>query len=243
MILTLLIVSNVAAILADWTSAKWTLDSSKIWPYLYLECFFCYLRDSLFNLAHWVFCYKYWSIAVEMQHLLEGRQMNKTQHTVMKACNVFFISLDLLLPVLYEASFFKIWHSYDSSSDKTPSEYTSQFPVYLHIFVWSGYSRGVLLLISAGFLYDSIRRIKQAIKSSKVEAELNENMVNVHLSVLGLYILCIFVYYIAFTIGSLLDKPRAQLIMYWTWDACIIGNFIQQVFLMWLFWNFAQVKA
>lgn len=120
MILAMLLVSNVSAILADWTSVVWTIDSRKLWPYLYLECVFCYLRDALFNLAHWVFCFKYWCIAVEMQFLLTGRSKSRCRHIAIQACNVVFITLDLLLPVSYEISFIKIWGHYDSSSGLSP---------------------------------------------------------------------------------------------------------------------------
>lgn len=57
----LLIISNIAAILADIFANKYHLG---------VESIFVFIRDSTFNLAHWIFCYKYWVIACDMEDLL-----------------------------------------------------------------------------------------------------------------------------------------------------------------------------
>lgn len=56
----MLMMSNVFAILADSFQKPWLKDLNKLNPYLYIQVTVGFLRDTLFNLAHWIFCFKYW---------------------------------------------------------------------------------------------------------------------------------------------------------------------------------------
>jgi hypothetical protein len=60
--------SNVFAILSNEASKPWSENPNhkKVPPFLYVEATCGFLRDSLFNLAHWIFCFKYWLISIEM---------------------------------------------------------------------------------------------------------------------------------------------------------------------------------
>ena len=74
----MLMTSNIFAITADAFQKPWIEDSTKVKPYLYLQVMSSFMRDMLFNLAHWIFCYKYWIIAIEMQSLLEAKPISQS---------------------------------------------------------------------------------------------------------------------------------------------------------------------
>lgn len=157
--------------------------------------------------------------------------------------NYSFIVADIIFPLAYSASFCCLHYYYDATSSLTPAEQAKKYTKALHFFVTTGYSRGILLLISALFLGDAIRRIKIAIKAVDASQKLNTKMFVAHLGVLWLYILSTFIYYVAFTWGTINPSTRAQLSMYRTWDMCTFANLLQQIFLMGLFWNFAKPES
>ena len=64
-VLTLmLMISNLSAILSDVFGEKYGGPSDAAW--LVLECLATWFRDMFFNLAHWLFCYKYWLISNDL---------------------------------------------------------------------------------------------------------------------------------------------------------------------------------
>jgi len=75
--------------------------------------------------------------------------------------------------------------------------------ILLEMYLLSAYSRGVLLLISAFFLADSMKRIRSAISDSDVTSQLNSEIFIAHLVVLTMYIVSTFLFYVAFTSGTI----------------------------------------
>lgn len=101
----MLIVSNICAILSNTFGREWINDPNKKDPYLYLQAVVSFFRDSTFNLAHWIFCYKYWIIAIDIECLLEQRTLSTLQMQILRATNYFFIALDILMPLIYATTF------------------------------------------------------------------------------------------------------------------------------------------
>lgn len=114
----MLMLSNVFAIIGDRVAGVWTKDSDRK-GYIFLEAFSFFLRDCLFNLAHWIFCYKYWLIAVQMQFMLSLKPMSPKRELLHKVINISFITLDIVMPMLYSISFICTWYFYDSSSEES----------------------------------------------------------------------------------------------------------------------------
>ena len=62
------VVSNIAAVLCNTFALQFSITDAISW--LILQVIATIVRDSTFNLAHWIFCWKYWLIAVDMEALL-----------------------------------------------------------------------------------------------------------------------------------------------------------------------------
>lgn len=62
----LLLIYNIMGILCNTFAKVWIDDPSKKIPYLDLEAVCTFFRDAAYNLAHWLFGFKYWVIAYEL---------------------------------------------------------------------------------------------------------------------------------------------------------------------------------
>lgn len=159
----MLLGSNLFAILSDSAMKPWILDPSggKKIPYLLLQCLSTFVRDSLFNLAHWVFSYKYWLIGVEMEQLL----LNHHKYTQKsQTINRLFIALDFAVPLVYTSLYYAVNIQYDGN----PDDFTYQLNVLLVCFFVCSALRGCLLLISALLLGDALFRMRRAIEKVAV---------------------------------------------------------------------------
>jgi len=73
-LIVMLIISNLCAILSNTFARVWIYsDFDKRRPFMYLQGTASGIRDVTFNLAHWIFAFKYWVIAIDMQYLLERK--------------------------------------------------------------------------------------------------------------------------------------------------------------------------
>lgn len=223
LITIMLLFCNIFGILSDAFMKPWFFDPSKKKPYLALQSTAGFLRDALFNLAHWIFSFKYWTIAVEMDFLLALQEMSPKRKSLHQCLNNTFMTLDVLMPLLYSVSYTLLNMNYNTNGEYPTNPPNSLLALYLV----SCYSRGILLLISAFFLADSISRIKKAIQRVDATQKLNQKNFIAHLLVLGLFILSTFVFYVAFTFGYANPKnQKASLIVYRTWDTCVLMNFL-----------------
>ena len=153
------------------------------------------MRDMLFNLAHWIFCYKYWIIAIEMQALLEAKPISQARRKCYSRINILILVLDVLSPLLYSL-FYALVNTVYGQKELRPTKTVpgSVLVSYLVFF----FSRGVLLIIAAGFLTDSIYRIRKAIYKVDNQQKLNQKSFFAHLFVLFLFILSTVIFYVAF---------------------------------------------
>ena len=115
-----------------------------------------------------------------------------------KYLNYTFIALDIIMPVLYATTFDILNKDFDNTVPDPKEPPTGILTVYLI----SSYTKGILLLISACFLADSIIRIRRVIAKTDSAAKLNQTSFISHLILLTLYISSTFLFYIAFTIGN-----------------------------------------
>ena len=121
-LIVMLILSNLCSILSDTFANVWIYDSSKKIPYLYLEAVATFVRDSTFNLAHWVFCFKYWIIAIEMEYLLDQKELSKNFVLLLHLINYVFIALDIIMPVIYSVTFAVLNLKYENQTTKQTVE-------------------------------------------------------------------------------------------------------------------------
>lgn len=63
------------------------------------------MRDATFNLAHWIFSYKYWIIAIDMECLLDSKVVSKTHMLILAIINYTFLALDVIFPFIYSVTF------------------------------------------------------------------------------------------------------------------------------------------
>ena len=190
-------VSNIMAILSDMFT---TNNVNKDVTLLVLECITAWLRDMFFNLAHWVFCYKYWLISVDLQTLFTGVERKHWD------VNTLMIVLDIVTPLVYAICFGFIAYWYPNNVQnpvKAPS-------LLLAVYLISAYAKGILLLVAAWYLADSMRSIRYYVKEEK----LNQQMFIIHLFVLSLYIFSTFLFYIAFTEGYVDPSTRSLKALY-----------------------------
>ncbi len=149
----MLLISNICAILSNHCVKIWDADHSKISPFLFIEATAGFIRDSLFNLAHWIFCYRYWVIAIEMEALMNYKVITERTKTLQKTFNSIVIFLDIIMPLWYCVTYAFLNVNPDQvHSNKLQIQY-----------ILALYSRGLLLMLSALFLADSIFRIKKSI--------------------------------------------------------------------------------
>lgn len=149
------------------------------------------LRDSCFNLAHWVFCFKYWIIALEIEGLLTRTTMTACKVKGLKLLNYSMIFLQVVFPVLYGLSY-----CYYSLSVINQTFFSMAF---YNTYLTTRFSSGAFLIIAAGFLIDSIRRFRNAIKLCELIECLNEKVMIGHACALFLYIGSVVLYDVAFT--------------------------------------------
>lgn len=85
-----------------------------------------------------------------------------------------------------------------------------------------------------------MRRIRNAIKSVSHEVKMNQEIFVAHLVVLILYLVSVVLFQIAWTEGTLNSTSQGYLIlMYRLWDTSTYFSFLQQLFLIVLFWSLA----
>lgn len=152
----MLMVSNITAVLSDGFAKKYYNTTDDTW--LVFECIASWLRDMFFNLAHWVFCYKYWLISVDVEAVFTG--VEKKQRNV----NAVMIGLDIVMPLLYATCFGVMVLKYPNNVANPV-----QPPAWLlSIYLISAYSKGGLLMIAAWYLADSMRRIRHFVKGEQL---------------------------------------------------------------------------
>ncbi len=190
----MLLISNVCAILSNLAMKVWFKDPAQIDPYLYLETTSAFIRDALFNLAHWIFCFRYWVIAVEMEALLNYKVISEQTRARYKTFDFVVIVLDVLMPLWYSIMYCTV--NYKQVNKITPS-YSLQIQYILAL-----YSRGLLLVLSASLLTDSIFRIKKSILKVDNTHQLNKRSFMAYLLVLFIFIFSTFCYYVAITFGQ-----------------------------------------
>ena len=72
---------------------------------MYLQATVSFVRDATFNLAHWIFSYKYWIISLDMECLLEQKTLTKNHMLGLRVINYVFITLDIVMPLIYSVTF------------------------------------------------------------------------------------------------------------------------------------------
>lgn len=112
--------------------------------------------------------------------------------------HITFVILDIILPLCYSLTYFLINFYYNDELLNTPHPPKLLLRIYLASF----YSRGILLMISACFLADSIFRMRRVIKKVDNAVILNQKNFIAHLLVLGLFILSTFGFYLMFTYAN-----------------------------------------
>lgn len=190
----MLLISNVCAILSNLAMKVWYKDPTKIDPYLYLETTSAFIRDALFNLAHWIFCFRYWVIAVEMEALLNYQVISEQTRARYKTFDFVIIMLDVVMPMWYSIMYCLL--NIKEGNDIMPS-----FSLQVQ-YILALYSRGLLLVLSASFLADSIFRIKKSILKVDNTHQLNKRSFMAYLLVLFIFIFSTFCYYVAITFGQ-----------------------------------------
>ena len=163
---------------------------------MYLQAVVSFIRDSTFNLAHWIFSFKYWIIAIDMECLLEQKTLSNKHMLALRTINYTFITLDLLMPLIYGVTFSILNAKYENQTSKT--SLIDPPPGLVTWYLISNYSRGVLILVATYFLFDSVRRIRNSIKKVDLDIHMNQGIMVAHLLSLGLYLLATVLFYFAF---------------------------------------------
>lgn len=153
--------------------------------------------------------------------------------------NRIFITLDIVVPLMYTSLYYAVNIQYDGN----PGNFTYQLNVLLICFFVCSALRGCLLLISAVLLGDALFRMRQAIAKVLVVQMLNQRIFVLHLMVLSLLVLSTFVAFIASTVQNVGRKPHSYHVQYDSLDACTAINFVQQIVLIVLFWNLGSKPA
>jgi len=161
-----------------------------------LQAVVSFFRDSTFNLAHWIFSYKYWIISIDMECLLEQKTLSKNHMLALRSINYTFIVLDLLMPFIYAVTFSILNAKYENQTTKV--SVVAPPPGLVTWYLISNYSRGVLTFVATYFLFDSIRRIRNSIKKVDLDIHMNQGIMVAHLLSLGLYLLATILFYFAF---------------------------------------------
>lgn len=138
------------------------------------------------------------------------------------------------MPILYGASTGVIFIKYNFFADPYVAPPNGLTVFYLIC----SYSKGILLWISAIFMGDSMRRIRNAINQVQQEVKMNQEIFYAHLVVLVLYLLSVVLYYLAFTLKTLNPgSDRLGVVTFRCWDTSTYLNVLQQLFLIGLFWS------
>jgi len=69
-LIALLLGYNSSNFLCNTFARVWIDDPTKKYPNLLLQSLFVFLRDATFNLLHWIFSFKYWVIAFELDLMI-----------------------------------------------------------------------------------------------------------------------------------------------------------------------------
>lgn len=138
---------------------------------MYLQAIVSFIRDSTFNLAHWIFSFKYWIIAIDMECLLEQKTLSNKHMLALRTINYTFIALDLLMPLIYGVTFSILNAKYENQTSKT--SLIDPPPGLVTWYLISNYSRGVLTFVATYFLFDSVRRIRNSIKKVDLNIHMN----------------------------------------------------------------------
>jgi hypothetical protein len=146
----LMLTSNFGSILASIFS-KLGQERQNIY-FIYLQLFSILARDLPFLLAHWIFAFNYWMTSQQMRKLLKGSNLSKQFIKCSNITQVILISLNCLVAVLYSITSGVL--SYD---DDFQIKHQRRVTIVQYT---ANYMKGVLLIVSNVFLFDSIRRIR-----------------------------------------------------------------------------------
>jgi hypothetical protein len=192
---------------------------------LYLQAIVSFIRDSTFNLAHWIFSFKYWIIAIDMECLLEQKTLSNKHMLALRTINYTFIALDLLMPLIYGVTFSILNAKYENQTSKT--SLIDPPPGLVTWYLISNYSRGVLTFVATYFLFDSVRRIRNSIKKVDLDIHMNQGIMVAHLLSLGLYLLATILFYFAFyQVQKYPTSVRANQVGLRVWDIDTTCNFV-----------------
>ena len=96
-------------------------------------------------------------------------------------------------------------------------------------------------MISGVYLGYAIHKIKKHLVDNGGRQQLNVAMLVVHLATFGLYMLSITVYYVFYTIHYVEYKSsKMTKVFYYSGIFCAFSNFLAQVCLCLIFWQFAS---
>jgi len=104
-LIALLVGYNVSDFLANTFARVWIGDPTKKVPNLYFQSLFVFFRDSTFNLVHWIFSFKYWVIAFELDLMITNSKISEFTVKAIKYLNYLVIFLDILMPLICGITF------------------------------------------------------------------------------------------------------------------------------------------
>lgn len=107
------------------------------------------------NVMHWLFGYKYWVISVEVPRALSGENKigdSRWRERFYVILNVTMITVNLVFCVW--VSFARYWLSVESAGQPAPNSRVNEVSDLYHVVTF-------LLLFSALFLADALRRIRK----------------------------------------------------------------------------------
>ena len=105
---------NVSDFLCNTFARVWIEDPTQKYPYLQLQSVFIFLRDATFNLVHWIFSFKYWVIAFELDLIIYNEKIAGLAITAIKTLNYTVIALDILMPAVYATTFYVLNLKYEN---------------------------------------------------------------------------------------------------------------------------------
>lgn len=140
--------------------------------------------DGTFNLMHWLFCFKYWVVSVEIPKLLNGNSVSKNQNENRYKAILYLVAFGNVISVL--------WLNFSDFS------YDGNASIYNQISYFSVYG---FELLSAMFLLAALFKIRKVV-NKLVGMELNEMTMSLHL--------CSFLLYVVSAIVKVIFSARAN---------------------------------
>ena len=185
----------------------------------------------LFNVAHWMFAYKYFYMARQVPFKLANREVLKNIVICDKITNWVFFSLNFIPPILYGVGVIGYYEAVSNGNEKLIPKFRGLYRITYLIIEFMPIMSGVYLFTALYFLS----------KFARKDYQINIKAMTLHATSFALYMASALLYMYAFVMVAYLSRMKYETMLI-CFGITYICSSLSQAVLCIIFWKLGKKR-